>query len=343
MINTEKNFPNGMFEPVHVDSAQSERIEKPSLNFWQDSWYRLRKNKAAVVSLVILAILVIMAFVGPLLTPYKYDDQNAKHNNFPPRIQGLENVSWLPFTGTYENKFGATIKPYEMKKALNEYHWFGTDGLGRDLFARTWEGTKLSLFIAFVAALIDMLIGVAYGALSGYFGGKTDSVMQRIIEILIGIPNLIVVVLMILILQPGIWPIIIALTVTGWTSMARVVRAAVLKMKNQEFVLAARTLGATNGTIIFKHMIPNMFGVIIINTMFSIPNAIFFESFLSFIGLGLDESQASLGTLVHNGFNAMKAYPWQLIIPAIMISLLMVVFNLIADGLRDALDPKMRD
>jgi oligopeptide transport system permease protein len=226
---------------------------------------------------------------------------------------------------------------------VDAYYWFGTDNLGRDQFARVWKGTQVSLFIAFMAALIDMAIGVAYGAISGYLGGRVDSVMQRIIEVIVGIPNLILVVLMILVLKPGILPIIIALTITGWTSMARVVRAQVLKFKGQEFVLAAKTLGASNSSIIFKHMIPNMFGVIIINTMFSIPNAIFFEAFLSFIGLGLQEPHASLGTLVNAGFKSMIAFPYQMIIPSIMIALIMVCFNLVADGLRDALDPKMRD
>ncbi|MCD7034969.1 ABC transporter permease [Metabacillus sp. GX 13764] len=344
MINTEKKFPNGMFEPAHVDTSKSEKIEKPSLNYWQDAWLRIRKNKAAIVSLVILALLVIMAFVGPLLTPYKYDKQDSSFNNLPPRIQGLENISWLPFTGVTTNRFnGQKVDQYEVKKAKDRYYWFGTDILGRDQFARVWKGTQLSLLIALIAALVDMIIGVAYGAISGYVGGKTDAIMQRIIEILVGIPNLIVVILMILVLKPGIIPIIVALTITGWVSMARVVRAGVLKMKNQEFVLAARTLGASNGKIIFRHMIPNMFGVIIINTMFSIPNAIFFEAFLSFIGLGLSDPKASLGTLISDGYHQMQAYPYQMVIPAIVISLLMVTFNLISDGLRDALDPKMRD
>jgi oligopeptide transport system permease protein len=194
-----------------------------------------------------------------------------------------------------------------------------------------------------MAALIDMLIGVSYGAISGYLGGRTDSIMQRIIEVIVGIPNLIVVVLMIIVLKPGIMPIIIALSITGWTSMARVVRGQVLKFKGQEFVLAAKTLGASDTSIIFKHMIPNMFGVIIINTMFSIPSAIFFEAFLSFIGLGLQDPHASLGTLVNDGFVSMIAFPYQMIIPSVMIGLIMVCFNLVADGLRDALDPKMRD
>lgn len=331
-----------MFAPAHVDQSKSEKISKPSLNFWQDSWLRVRKNKGAVVSLVVIVLLVIMSLVGPLISPYDYDTQNTKHNNLPPRIQGLEEISWLPFDGTLTRKDGTVYYPYEIRKVEN-YYWFGTDNLGRDIFARIWKGTQVSLLIAFLAAVIDMLIGVTYGAVSGYLGGKVDSMMQRIIEVIVGIPNLIVVVLMILVLKPGIVPIIIALTITGWTSMARVVRAQVLKLKNQEYVLAAKTLGASDTSIIFKHMIPNMFGVIIINTMFSIPNAIFFEAFLSFIGLGLQDPNASLGTLINEGFTSMIAFPYQMITPAIVISLTMVAFNLIADGLRDALDPKMRD
>jgi len=342
MSNKDIAISKDMFAPAHIDPSNSEKIAKPSLNFWQDSWLRVRKNKGAVVSMIILLIMIIMAFVGPMITPYDYDTQNTKHNNLPPRIQGLENVHWLPFDGTLTRRDGNEYNAYEVRK-VDAYYWFGTDNLGRDQFARVWKGTQVSLFIAFMAALIDMAIGVAYGAISGYLGGRTDSVMQRIIEVIVGIPNLIIVVLMILVLKPGIIPIIIALTITGWTSMARVVRAQVLKFKGQEFVLAAKTLGASNSSIIFKHMIPNMFGVIIINTMFSIPNAIFFEAFLSFIGLGLQEPHASLGTLVNAGFKSMIAFPYQMIIPSIMIALIMVCFNLVADGLRDALDPKMRD
>lgn len=342
MINKQPTISKELFAPAHVDTTTSEKIAKPSLNFWQDSWLRVRKNKGAVISLVIVVLLIIMAFVGPLITPYAFDQQNTNNANLPPRIQGLEHISWLPFDGTLKNRQGVVLHPYETKN-VKQYYWFGTDSLGRDLFARIWKGTQISLFIAFFAALIDMLVGVTYGAVSGYLGGKIDGFMQRILEIIIGIPNLIIVVLMILVLKPGILPIVIAIAFTGWTSMARVVRAQVLKYKNMEFVLAAKTLGASDASIIFKHMIPNMFGVIIINTMFSIPNAIFFEAFLSFIGLGLQEPNASLGTLINDGFRSMIAYPYQMIIPAIMISLLMIVFNLIADGLRDALDPKMRD
>lgn len=231
---------------------------------------------------------------------------------------------------------------YEGKGIDERYYWFGTDTLGRDLFTRVWTGTQVSLLIAFIAAVIDMIIGVAYGGISAYYGGRVDNVMQRIIEILIGIPNLVIVILMIMILDAGIISIIIALSITGWTGMARIVRGQVLRLKNQEFVLASRTLGASNTRILTKHLIPNTLGMIIINTMFTIPTAIFFEAFLSFIGLGLQSPFASLGTLINDGFKSLQINPYIMIFPAIVISLIMIGFNIVADGLRDALDPKMR-
>ncbi|MGD6792884.1 oligopeptide ABC transporter permease [Metabacillus sp. JX24] len=338
----EKEISKELFQPAKIDSSKSEEINKPSLNYWQDAWLRVRKNKAAVASLIVIVLLTLLAFIGPAVSGYDSARQKATHSNLPPRIQGLENVSWLPFDGTRTLNNGEEVNVYEQKQ-IKEYYWLGTDNLGRDQFTRIWKGTQISLYIAFLAAFIDMVIGVAYGAISGYFGGRIDNVMQRIIEVLMGIPNLVVVILMILILKPGIISITVALTITGWVGMARVVRAQVLKLKNQEFVLASRTLGASHSKIIFKHLIPNLVGVIIINTMFTIPNAIFFEAFLSFIGLGLQDPIASLGTLIDEGFKSMRAFPYQMIYPAIVISVIMVAFNMIADGLRDALDPKMRD
>jgi oligopeptide transport system permease protein len=338
----QEKITKDMFTPAQIDANKSEEISKPSLNYWQDAWLRVRKNKGAIVSLVVLALLTIMALVGPHINDYGYDDQNLKHNNLPPRIPVLENVSWLPFDGDLERRNGDVYNAYEQKN-VDDYYWLGTDSLGRDLFTRVWKGTQVSLYIAVLAAVIDMVIGVIYGAVSGFVGGRTDNIMQRITEILVGIPNLVVVILMIIVLDPGILSITIALTITGWVGMARVVRAQVMKLKQQEYVLAARTLGLANGKIIWKHLLPNLAGVIIINTMFTIPNAIFFEAFLSFIGLGLQPPLASLGTLIDDGFKVLQLYPYQMIIPAVVISLIMICFNMIADGLRDALDPKMRD
>jgi oligopeptide transport system permease protein len=338
----EKNISKDLFKPAVIDSSKSEEINKPSLNFWQDAWMRVRKNKGAIASLIIVGLVIFMAFVGPLISDKDHKTQRVAHNNLPPRIQVLENISWLPFDGTKVNKAGKEYNVYEQRN-VEEYYWFGTDSLGRDLFTRVWKGTQISLYIALLAAFIDMVIGVAYGAVSGYFGGRIDNIMQRITEVLIGIPFLIVVILMILLMKPGIISLTIALTVTGWVGMSRVVRAQVLKLKEQEYVLASRTLGASHVKIMLKHLLPNLVGIIIINTMFTIPNAIFAEAFLSFIGLGLQDPLASLGTLIDEGFKVLRLHPYQMIIPAIIISTLMVTFNMLADGLRDALDPKMRD
>ncbi|MDN4607724.1 oligopeptide ABC transporter permease [Sporosarcina highlanderae] len=334
-----QQLPPEKFERVVIDTDSAERISKPSLSFWQDAWLRLRKNKAAIVSMVVLVLLVLMALVGPHLNGRSGDVQNLRHANLPPKIPGIEKLGI--FNGVGELG-GQKLDLYEVKK-VDEYYWFGTDGLGRDLFTRLWEGTQISLLIAFIAALIDVVIGVAYGGISGYFGGRTDDVMQRVVEILIGIPTLIVVILMILIMEPGITAIIIAISITGWIGMSRIVRAQILKFKGQEFVLASRTLGASHNRIITKHLLPNILGIVIINTMFTIPSAIFFEAFLSFIGIGLQPPAASLGTLINDGYKVMEFQPYVLLFPALVISILMIAFNLIGDGLRDALDPKMKD
>lgn len=339
MTQHHEQLPKGAFDRVTLDPAQAEKIAKPSLSFWEDAWRRLRKNKGAVISLVIFLLLVIMAFLGPVISPHEPNTQTITHANLPPRISGLEFLPMFDGVGTLA---GNEVDLYEMKNVDTDY-WFGTDGLGRDMFSRLWQGTQVSLFIAFAAAIIDMGIGVIYGGISAYFGGRVDDVLQRIVEILIGIPNLIVVILMILIMEPGITAIIIALTITGWIGMSRVVRGQVLKFKNQEFVLASRTLGASDSRIIAKHLLPNILGIVIINTMFTIPNAIFFEAFLSFIGLGLQPPNASLGTLINDGYKLIQYQPHILVYPAIVLSIIMIAFNLIGDGLRDALDPKMKD
>jgi len=337
-LNQEK-LPVDSFNRITIDSSVAERITKPSVSFWKDAWLRIRKNKASIVSMFILIFIILMSFIGPVISPHDAETQTLTHANLPPKIPGFENLGFLDGVG---NLGGKEVDLYEMKN-VDTYYWIGTDGLGRDMFSRMWEGTQISLFIAFVAAFIDVVIGVLYGGISAYYGGRVDDVMQRIVEILIGIPNLIVVILMILVMEPGITAIIIAITITGWIGMSRIVRGQVLKFKNQEFVLASRTLGASNSRIIGKHLIPNILAIIIINTMFTIPSAIFFEAFLSFIGLGLQPPAASLGTLINDGYRLMQFQPHILFFPSLVLSLLMVAFNLLGDGLRDALDPKMKD
>lgn len=339
MGDSTKQYTKERFEQITIDRDQAEVIEKPSLSFWQDAWYRIRKNKAAIVSLFILVFIIFMAFAGPFMVEHDPDEVNVTHANLPPKVPGLEKLGILDGEGKLGSK---VVNLYEVKK-IDEYYWFGTDSLGRDLFSRLWKGTQISLLIAFVAAIIDVFIGVIYGGISAYYGGRVDDVMQRIVEVLIGIPNLIIVILMIMIMEAGIVSIILAIALTGWIGMSRIVRGQVLQYKNQEFVLASRTLGASNSRIIKKHLLPNIMSIVIINMMFTIPTAIFFEAFLSFIGMGLQSPAASLGTLINDGYKFIEYQPHMLFFPAFVLSVLMIAFNLIGDGLRDALDPKMKD
>lgn len=297
-----------LFVKVQVEESEKEHIARPNLTAFQDGWLRLKKNKAAVVSLFTLIAIGVLAIFAPEFSKYSFKETNYDIIYQTPSLA----------------------------------HLFGTDQFGRDLWVRIWMGTRISLLIALIAAVLDLTVGVAYGAVSALSGGKVDAVMQRIIEVLVGIPNLIIVILLMMIMPAGIWTIIMALSITGWVNMARLVRAEILKLKNQEFVLAARVLGTSTSSIIWKHLIPNTVGVIVINAMFTIPSAIFTEAFLSFIGIGMQEPKASLGVLINNGYQVLKNFPHVLIFPAVVIVLIMVCFSILGDGLRDALDPRMR-
>lgn len=327
-----------MFEPAEIEVGKEEEIVRESISYWRDAFRRLRKNKGAMGGFFVIVLIVLLAFIGPFFSPAEgVDDQNLIRHNLPPRISWLADIHWLPFDGV--NQQGVDV--YE-ERGIEEDYWFGADKLGRDLWIRVWEGTQVSLFIGLVAGCGDILIGVIYGVVSGYFGGKVDTVMERIIEILIGIPQLILVILLIVVMDPGLTAIIIAIMMTGWIGQARIVRGQTLQLKNQEFTLASRALGAGHGRIIRKHLIPNTVGMIIITLMFSIPAAIFAEAFLSFIGLGLPPGNPSLGTLINEGYEQLQLHPYQALFPGLVLSLLMLAFNVFGDGLRDALDPKMR-
>ncbi|PTG22580.1 oligopeptide ABC transporter permease [Staphylococcus chromogenes] len=317
------------------DSSEQD-FQREGRTFWQDAWSQLTRNKLAVVGMIGLIIILILAIVGPLISSHDYAEQDVERRNLPPKIAVLDQIPFLPFDGE-----GIDGNAYD-KAHVKQNFWFGTDQLGRDIWTRTWQGAQVSLFIGLVAALLDIFIGVIYGAISGYFGGRVDDIMQRIIEIISSIPTLIVVILFVLIFEPSIWTIILAMAITGWIGMSRVVRGEFLKLKNQEFVLASRTLGTSNLKLIFKHILPNTLGAIIVTSMFTVPNAIFFEAFLSFIGIGVPAPQTSLGSLVNEGRAMLLIHPHQLFIPAFILSLLILFFYLFSDGLRDAFDPKMR-
>lgn len=296
------------FIKLESSEKKSEIVVRESVSAWKDAWLRLSSSKLSMISLAILIIISLFAIFGQMMTPHDYQTNNLSMTNQPPSSE----------------------------------YWFGTDSLGRDMFARTWMGAGISLQVGLYAALIDLVVGVIIGGIMGYYGGKVDEVLNRICEILYSIPNMLVVILLIVVLKPSMFTIVLALAITGWISMAWIVRGQVMQLKNQEYVLAARALGASPSRIMFKHLIPNAIGPIIVTITMTVPSAIFAEAFLSFLGLGVQSPAASLGTLINDALKAMTNYPWRMLFPTILISLTMLCFNIFGDGLRDALDPRMK-
>jgi len=326
--------------------ADVTRIDRnfASQNYWVEVRHRFFSNKGAVFSLILVIIIALLAAFGPLMAGYSYSNQNLVQRNFAPRIPGLESIGIFKGDESLQTTTGTKlINGYKEKGLTDVYYWFGSDVLGRDIWTRVWEGTRVSLGIALCAAIIDMIIGMSYGLISGYFGGKVDSIMCRIAEIINGIPRLVIVTLLMLILPRGFVTIVFALMITEWIGMSRIARAEMLKLKEQEFVLASRTLGAKDFFIIFKEILPNTIGQIITQLMFSIPTAIFTEAFLSFVGLGIPVPMCSLGSLISDAFNSFTTHPYQIVPPILVLAFLMLCFNMLADGLREAFDPKLKE
>ena len=296
-----------LFLPLEREILQVQKKEE-TLGYWQDAWIRLKKNKMALLGLIIIVCLIVVAIFGPIFSSHTYDEQNLMMTNSSPSRE----------------------------------HWFGTDNLGRDIFIRVLYGARISLAIGIVASLLNLFIGVIYGGIAGFFGGKIDRIMMNIVDILYSVPTLLYVILLMVILKPGLINIFIALGIGYWLQMARIVRGQILSMKEQEFILAARTIGVSKKRILFRHLLPNAMGAIIVTMTLAIPDAIFTEAFLSFIGLGVSAPMASWGVLASEGVNNLRAYPFQLFFPAVAISVTMLAFNFLGDGLRDVLDPKMR-
>lgn len=297
-----------LFERDNSVRTDADKMTRPSLSYWSDAWRRFRQNKLAAISAVILLIIILLAVFQPMVSKYAYDDQDLFATNAGPTLE----------------------------------HLFGTDELGRDIFTRCWMGARVSLAIAFVVAVLNGTIGILYGGIAGYFGGAADNIMMRFCELIASIPQMLWVVLLILIMKPGVFPIIIAIAATGWIGMARLFRGQVFSLKESEFVMASRTMGAGSLWIILKHLLPNAMSPIIISMANVIPGAIFSEAFLSYIGLGIPLPLASWGSLASDGANKLLTFPYQLFFPALLICITMLCFNLMGDGLRDALDPRMR-
>ena len=298
----------GLFERIKLAEEEKNKVVRPSLTYWQSAWIKLRKNKVAITGLIIIIIYVLAAIAAPIASPYSYKANDATSLNLSPSAE----------------------------------HWFGTDTAGRDLWTRTWMGARVSLAIGLVVVTINMLIGATVGGIAGYFGGKIDMAIMRVIDVLYGIPVIIIAILLMTVLGKGIIPLITAMVTVGWVGNARLVRGQVLQLKNSEFVLAAKTLGAGHARIIQRHLYPNISGIIITQMTMAIPLAIFLEAFLSYIGLGVQAPGCSWGSLAKAATDVYRIYPYQLLIPAFFICTTMLSLNLLGDGLRDALDPRMR-
>lgn len=329
-MNTDFQFHVRTEDSLEIDHSYS------GDSFFKTGVKRFFARGSNVFGLVLLCLLLIMSLVGPYLSGHNYAEQNLERANMAPRIPGI-----LSGEETLSGTAGEIkVNRYEELGLQNEYYPFGTDSLGRDLFSRCFQGLRVSVLIALAAGFIDLVIGVNYGMISGYLGGKVDLVMQQIVDIAGSIPSLVVVTLLMLVLKPGVGTIIFALMLTGWMEMSIIARTQVLRLKDQEFVQAARTLGAGNGFILFKEILPNITGTLITQIMVSIPGAIFLETFLSFVGLGLPLGSCSLGRLISEGFENCLLHPYKLFPCMVILVLLMIACNLVADGLREAFDTR---
>ena len=299
---------NKRFVIIGCKDTDKEAIARPTITYGQDAWRRLKKNPIAMISLGVLVLMALVALLGPLLCGQDFAAMEPTLKNLPPSAQ----------------------------------HWFGTDMLGRDLFARVCVGARISLLIALVCTLVQVVVGCAYGGIMAYFGGWVDNIMMRVIEVLMSLPYLLVVIIVMLVLGNSVPSLLAALCVTSWCNTARAMRGVILQLKSSEYVMAAKALGAPARRVIMKHLLPNTIGILILNIATSIPNYIFQESTLGFLGIGLQPPDTSLGVLISLGQAAMEVYSLQLIFPAGALVLIVLAFNLLGDGLRDALDPKLR-
>ena len=301
-------LPADAFELLPAAEKNAEFIAVESKTFFQDAWRNFRRNKLALVSLCFIIMMCLLAIFVPIFSPYTYDGIDPSAMNQMPSLQ----------------------------------HWFGTDKFGRDIFVRVMFGARISLAVGFAAAGINMVIGIVYGGISGYVGGKADLIMMRVVDMLYSIPNLLYIILIMLVFGSNMFSVLLGICISSWVGMARLVRTQVMSLKEQEFSLAAFVMGASRSRILFKHLIVNSIGPIIVSLTLMVPSAIFQESFLGFVGIGISAPMSSWGTLANEARQVLNSYPIQIVWPVLSICLTMLALNFLGDGLGEALDPKKR-
>lgn len=298
-----------MFVIRGKDTKKMEGISRPSLSFWQDAWRRLKKNRLAFAALCLIVLYALLAIFAPMVSKYSFTAMDSASKHATPSAA----------------------------------HWLGCDATGRDQWVRIWMGARVSLSIGLISAVVNMCIGAVIGGLCGYYGGKLDMIMMRIVDILYGIPSLIITILVMMVIgKGGVGPLIIAMCIVGWIGTCRFVRGEVYRLKEQDFVLAAKVLGVPDIVIIVKHIIPNIMGMLITNLCMAIPGAIFSEAFLSYIGIGISPPNCSWGILCKEGIQYLRIYPHEVMIPAFFVCTTMLALNLLGNGLRDVVDPRLR-
>jgi len=333
------------FLPAEESEKQSMVVMRESTSFWKDGFRRLKKNKLAMISLFVIIVIFIMAFIVPSFYPYTYEQQ----------IRGSENLGILEYSAQEKARMedGESVFP----------HLLGTDSLGRDTMTRLLMGSRISLLVGIIASAIILVIGSTYGAIAGYFGGKVDMIMMRLVDVIYTVPDILIIILLSVTLKyplkdlaakvpgfqwidtvgVGLISIFVVFSLLYWVGMSRIVRSQILTLKEQDYVVAAKALGAGSGRIIRKHLLTNSIGTLIVTTTLQIPASIFTESFLSFLGLGVSAPMPSLGSMASQAIGGISSYPVRLLAPAVMISLIILSFNLLGDGLRDAFDPKLKN
>ena len=368
-----ENIPEAKLQLAGHDYFKDEAFTTEPIGFYRDAFRRLRKNKVSMASLIAIVVIILLAIIVPEVTGYTYLQQNIDHKYLPPKIPGLENLGIADGTRVMTNRKKSSISDtkrfpegsvleivneYKVGKTDvvdvrvdyykycgvpdGEYHWFGTDYLGRDVMTRLFRGTRISLLIALLSVVTNLIIGIIYGSVSGYYGGRVDMFLTHFAEVLDGLPYIVVTILFMMFFGAGIVSIVLALTVTGWIGTARLTRAQFYRFKGREYVLSARTLGVPDHRLIFRHILPNTVGPLITRAMIAVPGAIFSESFLAYLGLGIMPPEPSIGILLSSGQSVLLQYPYLTLFPAILISVLMVAFNMLSNGLRDAMDPNHR-